>query len=307
MLKKILEATELLNCADVSGKKVVHWLRDAGANAEHKILKDESGSTDFIKVTIPGHQGQLSGGTAPTLGVIGRLGGIGCRPNRLGLVSDGDGAVVAIAAAAFLAHMSNHGDILPGDVLVRTHISPNSPIIPHEPAAFVDLPIDRETLIRAEIDSTMNGILSIDSTRANRIAKQTGFGITGTIKEGVILRPTNGVLDIYERTAGQAPFVVPIFTQDITPPGNGLHHINSLLQPATVTSVPVIGVALLSPIVTGGASTGVVKETELSAAGHFVVEVAKEFTAGTLDLYHHDEFELFVNLYGSMKQLQEQR
>ncbi len=306
MLKQILEAVELLDHADASGEGVVAWLRSAGADASHEVLEGK-GRTDFVRATIPGSQGRLAGGAAPTLGVIGRLGGVGCRPARLGLVSDGDGAVVAIAVAACLAGMRAHGDVLPGDVLIRTHVSTASPITPHEPAAFVDLPIDRDTLIQAEIDPTMNGILSIDSTRANRIAKHAGFGITGTIKEGVILRPTTGVLDVYERTAGRAPFVVPIFTQDITPPGNGLHHINSLLQPATVTDAPVIGIALLSPIVLGGASTGVVREAELATAGRFVVEIAKEFTAGTLALYHRDEFERFVDLYGSMKRLQDRR
>ena len=37
MLKKILETIELLNCADVSGNKIVNWLRNAGANAAHEI------------------------------------------------------------------------------------------------------------------------------------------------------------------------------------------------------------------------------------------------------------------------------
>lgn len=68
--KKILETIELLNCADVSDKKGVDWLRNTGANAAHEILKNEKGSTDFIKVTIPEHQGQSSSGTAPTLGVL---------------------------------------------------------------------------------------------------------------------------------------------------------------------------------------------------------------------------------------------
>ena len=188
--------------------------------------------------------------------------------------------------------------------MLRAFVDDVYAMFPAEPAAFVDLPIARETLVAAEVDPTMAGILSIDATRANRIAKHAGFGITGTIKEGVILRPTTAVLDAYERTAGHAPFVVPIFTQDITPPGNGLHHINSILQPATMTDVPVIGIALLSPVVVGGASTGVVREHELATAGRFVVEVAKEFTAGRLALYHHEEFERLVSLYGSMKRLQ---
>jgi hypothetical protein len=94
--------------------------------------------------------------------------------------------------------------------------------------------------------------------------------------------------------------MVPLFTQDITPPGNGVHRINSIMQPATLTAAPVIGVALLSPVVTGGASTGVTDEHDLATAGRFVVEVAKEFSNGTLAFYYEDEFKKLVDLYGSL-------
>ncbi|MGO0916215.1 DUF1177 family protein, partial [Clostridioides difficile] len=42
---------------------------------------------------IPGKNGKLKGGDAPTLGILGRLGGIGARPEVIGFVSDGDGAL----------------------------------------------------------------------------------------------------------------------------------------------------------------------------------------------------------------------
>jgi len=44
-------------------------------------------------------------GNAPTLGVIGRLGGVGARPEVIGLVSDGDGALTALSVALKLARM----------------------------------------------------------------------------------------------------------------------------------------------------------------------------------------------------------
>ena len=68
---------------------------------------------------IPGHDGRSSGGQSPTLGVIGRLGGLGARPARIGFVSDGDGALVALAVAAKLGSMRQAEDRLPGDVLFR--------------------------------------------------------------------------------------------------------------------------------------------------------------------------------------------
>ncbi|MEE2046078.1 DUF1177 family protein [Nocardiopsis tropica] len=42
-------------------------------------------------MTIPGTDGASSGGSAPTLGILGRLGGLGARPEQIGFVSDGDG------------------------------------------------------------------------------------------------------------------------------------------------------------------------------------------------------------------------
>jgi hypothetical protein len=303
MLKCVIDVVDLLSGADASGESVAGWLRTFGADVDLVRLEGPSGRTDLVRAVIPGAEGRRAGGTAPTLGIIGRLGGIGVRPHRLGLVSDADGAIVALAVAAALARLRARGDRLRSDVLVRTHISPASPIIPHEPAAFVDVPVDRNELARAEVDPEMAAILSIDATRANRIVKARGFGITGAVKDGYLLRPTVPMLDAFERVAGHAPVVVPIFTQDITPPGSGVHRINSILQPATLTSAPVVGVVLLSPVVVGGASSGVTDEHDLAMAARFVVEVAKEFSNGTLPFYYEDEFTRLVELYGPLTHL----
>ncbi len=303
MLKHIADVVDLLNTPNASGDTVAAWLRGHGADVDVRRIGSGERHTDLVRVTVAGTEGRRAGGEAPTLGVIGRLGGIGVRPARLGLVSDADGAIVALGVAAALARMRAAGDWLCGDVLVRTHISPASPIIPHEPAPFVNVPVDRLELARAEVDAEMAAILSLDSTRANRIVKARGFAITGAVKDGYILRPTEAMLDICERVTGRAPIVVPLFTQDITPPENGVHHINSIMQPATLTGAPVVGVALLSPVVVGGAATGVTDEHDLAMAARFVVEVAKEFSAGTLRFYHEDELERLVTLYGSMRHL----
>jgi hypothetical protein len=303
MLRRILEVVDLLDTADASGGAVVEYLRGWGATAESEVLEGP-GRTDFIRVAIPGSSGRMAGGTAPTLGVIGRLGGVGSRPNRQGLVSDGDGACVALAAAAALARARSRGDVLPGDVLVRTHVSTRSPMVPHEPAPFIDSPVDRDRLGRAEVDPAMDAVLSIDATRANRIAKHGAFAITGAVKEGYILRPTPAMLDICERVTGRQPVVFPLFTQDITPIDNGVHHVNSIVQPSLLTSAPVVGVALLAPVVVAGVATGVLRETDLAEAARFVVEVAKAFTAGTLGFHHDDELERLVERYGSLRRLQ---
>lgn len=303
MLKLIADVVDLLSGADVTGDAVATWLRVFGADVDLLPMTGATGRTDLVRAIIAGTDGVRAGGAAPTLGIIGRLGGIGVRPSRLGLVSDADGAIVAIGVAAALARMRARGDRLRSDVLVRTHVSPASPIIPHEPAPFVDVPVDRLELARAEVDAEMAAILSIDATRANRIVKARGFAITGAVKDGYVLRPTVPMLDIFERVAGRAPVIVPLFTQDITPPGNGVHRINSIMQPATLTTAPVVGVALLSPVVTGGASTGVTDEHDLAMAGRFVIEVAKEYAGGALPFYYEDELARLVELYGPLTRL----
>jgi hypothetical protein len=96
----------------------------------------------------------------------------------------------------------------------------------------------------------------------------------------------------------------PITMQDITPYGNGVDHINSILQPATVTTAPVVGVAIGAESVVPGCGTGASHEIDIAEAVRFAIEVAKELGAGTCRFHDPDEFERLVVLYGSMKHLQ---
>ena len=76
MMKQVIEAYELLDSAYVTGEKVAEVLRERGLeNIEVRRIEGEKGSTDFIKIVVPGRNGKFSGGNAPTLGIIGRLGG----------------------------------------------------------------------------------------------------------------------------------------------------------------------------------------------------------------------------------------
>ena len=63
-------------------------------------------------------------------------------------------------------------------------------------------------------------------------------------KEGYILRTSEDLLDLMQITTGRLPYVFPLATQDITPYGNDLHHLNSVLQPCTATNAPVVGCLL---------------------------------------------------------------
>jgi len=305
MLRQVIEAYELLDSAYVDGYRVAEFLRKRGLeDIEVKTIEGPKGSTDFIKIVIPGKNGKSSGGAAPTLGIIGRLGGIGARPTVIGLVSDADGAVTAISVALKLADMRRNGDILEGDVIITTHICPNAPIQPHEPVPFMGSPVDIATMNRYEVDPRMDAILSIDTTRGNRIINVKGIAITPTVKEGWILKVSDDLLDILQTVTGKLPAVVPITMQDITPYGNGIYHLNSIVQPATATDAPVVGVAITSEVAVPGSASGASHEIDIDQAARFCVEVAKGFGRGKVRFYDEEEFKRLVELYGSMKHLQ---
>jgi len=249
-------------------------------------------------------QGRLCGGAARTLGIIGRLGGIGARPGRIGLVSDGDGAVAAIAAALKIARMHAQGDPLPGDVIVATHICPDAPTRPHVPVEFMDSPVSVEEMNAREVAPEMDAVLAIDTTKGNRILNHRGFAISPTVKEGWILRVADDLVRIMETTTGRSAVTFPITMQDITPYGNGIHHLNSILQPAVATDAPVVGVAISAQTVVAGSATGASHEIDIAAAAKFAVEVAKELGRGTAEFYNVEELARLTALYGSMRHLQ---
>ena len=304
-LTQTLQVFELLDSAHASGQTVVELLAPySKVQVTVTKISGAKGSTDFVRIVIPGAAGKLAGGTAPTLGIIGRLGGIGARPTRIGLVSDGDGAVAAVAVALKLAHMQTQGDGLPGDVVVATHICPDAPTRPHEPVDFMDSPVDTEDMNEQEVSAEMDAVLSIDTTKGNRIINHKGFAISPTVKEGYILRVSDDLLRIMEMTSGRTAVTFPITTQDITPYGNGIYHLNSILQPSIATSAPVVGVAITAESVVPGCGTGASHEIDIAAAAKFAVEVAKEFSRGTCQFFDADEYQLLHKLYGSLAHLQ---
>lgn len=303
--KQSIEAHEHLDSATVTGHKIARVLQERGlTSVEVNTVEGEKGSTDFLRIIVPGMEGKSSGGTAPTLGVIGRLGGIGVRPAAIGLVSDADGAITALACALKLADMMRAGDHLYNDVIIATHICPTAPIIHHEPVFFVSSPVDMATMNRNEVHPDMDAILSIDTTRGNWVLNQRGFAITPTVKEGYILKVSADLLNIMSTVTGKAPLVLPITTQDITPYGNGLDHLNSIMQPATDTNAPVVGVALTSAVPVPGCATGASQLVDVEMAARFCIQVAKAFGQSRCAFYDAAEFERLIGLYGSMKHLQ---
>jgi hypothetical protein len=303
-LKQTIEAQELLDAAAVTGEMVAALLRGRGLQVKVVPVQSQRGATDFLHAFIPGLSGWQAGGPAPTLGIIGRLGGIGARPAAIGLVSDADGAITAIACALKLADMARAGDRLPGDVIVATHICPHAPVIPHDPVPFMGAPVDMATMNRHEVQPQMDAILSVDTTRGNRIVNRRGFAISPTVKEGYILKVSPDLLRLMSIVTGQSPLVLPLATQDITPYGNGLDHINSIMQPATATDAPVVGVALTAETAVPGCASGASQVMDIEMAVRFCVEVAKAFGKNECSLYDAAEFDRLQALYGSMKHLQ---
>lgn len=306
MLREILDVLSLLESPQVTGQRVATLISSANTALTPTVtaIEGQRGHTDFVRLAIPGRNGRLDGGDAPTLGIIGRHGGIGARPGKIGFVSDGDGAAAALGAALKLARMHALGDILAGDVLISTHVCPNAPIVPHEPVEFMGSPVAMEIMNQHEVDPVMDAIVSIDTTKGNRLVNHRGIAISPTVKKGWILRVSDDLVAIVERVTGQPAVILPLSMADITPYGNDVYHLNSILQPATATDAPVVGLAITTATSVAGSATGASHESDIASAASFAVEVAKDFTGEKIQLHDQSEFQRLETLYGSMTRLQ---
>jgi len=81
----VIDLLELLDDGRTTGAQVAEYLSALGSAkvSVKRVEGDKPGTfTDFIRCEIAGTRGKISGGSAPTLGIIGRLGGVGARPAR---------------------------------------------------------------------------------------------------------------------------------------------------------------------------------------------------------------------------------
>lgn len=308
LLKEILEVYHLLDSAFASGKDLEAYLRGIKADAEVEVVPivTDRGNTDIIRILIPGSNGHSRGGPAPTIGLMGWLGGIGARPEAVGYVSDGDGALTVLAIAAKLLDMQNRGDMLEGDVYLATHICPNAPTRPHDPVPLMDSSPFRDGVTREAFAGAghMDALLVCDTTKGNRIINTRGFAISPTVKEGYILKVSSDLLDIYQNTAGILPKVFAVTNQDLTPYGNGIDHLNGIMQPSTMTTAPMVGVAITAETAVPGCATGATHFADVEAAARFMLETAKGYCAGKVRFYDAAEYDVILHRYGSMRQLQ---
>jgi len=307
-LKQVIEIYDYLENPQINIARLKKIFVRGGLDPsefETRRIKGDKGETQFVKIRIKGKEGtaKKKRTPAPILGIIGRLGGIGARPHKIGLVSDADGAIAALASALKITEMRSRGDALRGDVIVATHLSPRSPIIPHDPVPFMDSPVSIETMNRYDVDKEMEAILSVDTTKGNRIINQRGFAISPTVKDGYVLRVSEDLLDIMQTVTGKLPLVFPITTQDITPYGNGVYHLNSIIQPATATHAPTVGVAITTEAAVPGCATGASHPLDIEMAVRFCVEVAKSFSENKCSFFDDKEFKRLVSLYGPLEHL----
>lgn len=305
LLKQVLEIYDRTDRANASGEGIKEIFTQRGWELVNVTrIQGHEGSTDFIKIVIPGRRGKINGGQAPSLGIIGRLGGIGARPEVIGYVSDGDGAVAALSAALKLVDMNLAGDVLDGDVIVTTHICPNAPTEEHYPVPFMGSPVNMDQMNEAEVLEDMDAVLTIDTTKGNEIINHKGISISPTVKEGYILPVSYDLIQVVKRVTGVKPHVFALSTQDITPYSNNLPHINSILQPSVTTSSPVVGVAITTEVPVAGCATGASHGLDIELAARFSIEVAKDYSSGKCSFYDEENYKRLLELYGDCKRFQ---
>ncbi|MBQ2455763.1 MAG: DUF1177 domain-containing protein [Firmicutes bacterium] len=306
LIRQVIELFDVLDSSTASGEAVEKYLKSVNpdANVEVFPIVGPKGSTDMVKVRIPGSHGKSKGGDAPTTGILGRLGGLGARPEMIGFVSDGDGALAALTVAAKLLDMQMKGDFLDGDVFVSTQICPHAPTQPHKPVPFMGSPVEMSQVNKEEVSPELDAILVVDTTKGNRIINTRGFAISNTVKQGWILPVSEDLLDVMSRTTGRLPYVFPLSMQDITPYGNDLYHMNSILQPCTATDAPCVGVAITTETAVPGCATGATHFADVEEAARFMLEAAKYYGRREVSFYDPAEFEKLQKRYGSMAKLQ---
>ncbi|WP_322069060.1 DUF1177 family protein [Paraburkholderia bannensis] len=310
-LSQVIAAHDFLDSAIVTGDDVVTLFAPystVGVFVESNPVNDTEVGTQpdwitwFVKITIPGTSGKNSGATDPypTLGINGRCGGTGARPQEIGMVSDGDGPVCALAAALKLADMKTKSDALLGDVIVTFHISPQGYIDTSKTPPMMGLPVTNAVMNSYEVDAAMDAILSVDASKANYITKQRGFAISPTAMQGYVLKVSSDLVNIMESTTGQHAFTFPLAIQDITPYDNGISHFNSIMQPSVATSAPVVGVAITAESAVSGSAVNANHEIDLAEAVQFCLATAKAYTARACDFYDATEFNTLVQKYGTL-------
>jgi hypothetical protein len=302
LLREVMDAWELIDRPDASGEIIRSYFAREFSPVFQPVVtteKHDNGQTDIVEWQIDGTAGLSAGGNAPTLAITGRLGGVGVRPSVPGMVSDADGAIVAVAVALKLARAAKLGDGCKGDVKIVTHICPNAPTKDYPVKGQMQSPVPIDVLLKYETPAA-DALLSVDTTRGHAIINHTGFAITSTLVNGYLMRVSDDLLQIMSDVTNELPVVLPISMQDITPYGTGVYHINSIMQPGQLFDGPVVGVATVARSRVFGRATSVNVPSTLETTSRFCVEVARQYGEGNVQFFDPEQYKLLVELYGEM-------
>ncbi|MEJ2776244.1 DUF1177 domain-containing protein [Sulfolobus sp. SCGC AB-777_L09] len=283
MLKSLMEAIEVLESKDP-----LSILRSKLKDVEYEEKK--IGEVTFIKA-------YYKGGGKDRIEILGRLGAIQMQGINKGVVSDADGAIITLAVLFELLNLREKGIEFDIDVSLITNISLKAKLIPHKPFDFMVPLVGLDEALKEEVDPKASLILSIDSTKGNRLAKFDDFALTHVIKDGYILKLSDEVIDIYNRVTGHEIYLIPLTTGDLTPLDFNVYHISTLVSPWLYTSSPVIGIATVSKQLIPGYVTGVMNIDMLEHASRFCLEVIK-FIEGGGKVYNEEELKVLKELLG---------
>lgn len=189
LIKQLIKVFDLLDSSTVTGGDVVNYLKgiNPNANVETYPLVGPRSKTDMVKVRIPGTNGKAAGSSAPTIG-SGPPGRHRCpaRDDRLYLrrrrcPGRPDGGRQAVGYA-------DEGR-LPARRCVHLHPrEPFAPTQPHDPGPFMNSLVDIYQINQEEVSPELDAILSVDTTKGNRVINTWGFALSQPVKEGWILR-----------------------------------------------------------------------------------------------------------------------
>ncbi|QIW22735.1 DUF1177 domain-containing protein [Sulfolobus sp. S-194] len=242
---------------------------------ENKVKYEEItvGEVPYIKVLYKG-EGK------DKIEILGRLGAIQMVGTNKGLVSDADGAIITLTTLLELLNLMDKGITFDIDILFVTNLATKAKLIPHKPFDFMVPLMGLDDALKIEVDPTASFILSIDSTKGNRLAKYDDFALTHVVKDGYILKLHDNIIDIYNRVTEHEIYMISLTTGDLTPLDYNVYHISTLISPWLYTSSPVLGLATVSKQVIPGYETGVQNLTMLEHASRFCIELIKYLEKG---------------------------
>ena len=304
LMGEVVEAWKLVDRPDASGEQIRAFCAKYYTIVPTVTrLVNEDRSTDVLEWRFSGSNGKSRGGTAPTLAICGRLGGVGGRPYHVGTVSDADGAVSVLAAAFKLSAAYDLNEPTEGDVLIITHICPNAPTRDSIVKGQMDSPVPMERLLNFEAPAAADALISVDTTRGHRIINHTGIAVTATLLDGYLLRVSEDILTLYSDVTNDLPHVLPVTMQDMLAHDAGIYRINSIMIPGNVFEGPLIGLATVSTSLVYGFAASAAPPSTLEVAARFCVEAARRYGRGLLSFYDEKEFAKIVARFGTMSAL----